>query len=80
MLQLLLLPAVLSLPLLLLPPQVSLPPAQPLLIQRHLFIHLPLLRLPTLHGLDAAAVVAFARRHRLQLVVVDEPISTDLRA
>jgi TrmH family RNA methyltransferase len=28
-------------------------------------------RLPTLHGLDAAAVVAFARRHRLQLVVAD---------
>jgi TrmH family RNA methyltransferase len=28
-------------------------------------------RLPTLHGLDAAAVVAFARRHRLLLVVAD---------
>ncbi|MBL9078490.1 MAG: RNA methyltransferase [Planctomycetes bacterium] len=28
-------------------------------------------RLPTLHGYDAAAVVAFAERHRLQLVVAD---------
>jgi TrmH family RNA methyltransferase len=28
-------------------------------------------RLPVLHGLDAAGVVAFARRHRLQLVVAD---------
>lgn len=28
-------------------------------------------RLPVLHGLDADAIVAFARRHRLQLVVAD---------
>jgi TrmH family RNA methyltransferase len=28
-------------------------------------------RLPVLHGLDAAAVIAFARRHRLQLVIAD---------
>ena len=28
-------------------------------------------RLPVVHGLDAAEVVAFARRHRLQLVVAD---------
>jgi TrmH family RNA methyltransferase len=30
-----------------------------------------LFRLPVLHGLDAAAVIDFARRHRLQLVVAD---------
>lgn len=28
-------------------------------------------RLPVLHGLDADSIVAFARRHRLQLVVAD---------
>lgn len=28
-------------------------------------------RLPVLHGLDVAAVLAFARRHRLQVVVAD---------
>jgi len=30
-----------------------------------------LFRLPVLHGLDALAVIAFARRHRLQIVVAD---------
>lgn len=36
-----------------------------------------LFRLPLLHGLDAAAVVALAARHRLQLVVADGGGSVD---
>jgi len=34
-------------------------------------------RLPTLHGFDPAALIAFAQRHRLQLVVADGSGSID---